>query len=84
MREGGRVRDQGFPLLKRLIGFAKLRFRGLVKHAGRACALPAWTNPDKWGHFLAGRSLHGVRNNGEAPRLKGPDCNIDVDGATVC
>jgi len=38
--------------LKRLWGFAMLRYRGLAKNANRAFAMLAMLNINKWGHRL--------------------------------
>ena len=41
--------EHPFRPLKNLFGFAKVRYRGLVKNANRAFALLALINLDKWG-----------------------------------
>ena len=43
-----------FLPLKRLWGFAKVRYRGLAKNANRVFAMLALINIDKWGRPLAG------------------------------
>jgi len=43
-----------FLTLKRLWGFAKVRYRGLAKNANRAFVLLAMININKWGKPLAG------------------------------
>jgi len=49
--------EHPFLILKRLWGFAKVRYRGLAKNANRAFALLAMLNILKWGRPLTG----GVR-----------------------
>jgi IS5 family transposase len=44
--------EHPFLVLKRLWGFAKVRYRGLAKNANRAFALLALINLNKWGHPL--------------------------------
>lgn len=46
--------EHPFRPLKSIYGFAKARYRGLVKNANRAFALLALINLDKWGRPLAG------------------------------
>ena len=46
--------EHPFRPLKNIYGFAKARYRGLVKNANRAFALLALINLDKWGRPLAG------------------------------
>ena len=46
--------EHPFRPLKNLFGFAKVRYRGLVKNANRAFALLALINLDKWGVPLTG------------------------------
>ena len=41
-----------FLILKRLWGFAKVRYRGLAKNANRAFAMLAMLNISKWGRPL--------------------------------
>ena len=40
--------------LKRLWGFARVRYRGLAKNANRAFAMLAMLNVSKWGRLLTG------------------------------
>jgi IS5 family transposase len=47
--------EHPFRPLKSIYGFAKVRYRGLVKNANRAFALLALINLDKWGLPLAGQ-----------------------------
>lgn len=47
--------EHPFRPLKSIFGFAKARYRGLVKNANRAFALLALINIDKWGRPLAGQ-----------------------------
>jgi len=47
--------EHPFRPLKSIFGFAKVRYRGLVKNANRAFALLALINLDKWGIPLAGQ-----------------------------
>lgn len=47
--------EHPFRPLKSIYGFAKVRYRGLVKNANRAFALLALINLDKWGIPLAGQ-----------------------------
>jgi len=47
--------EHPFRPLKSIYGFAKVRYRGLMKNANRAFALPALINLDKWGLPLAGQ-----------------------------
>jgi IS5 family transposase len=49
--------EHPFLILKRLWGFAKVRYRGLAKNANRAFAMLAMINLVKWGRPLTG----GVR-----------------------
>ena len=49
--------EHPFRPFKNLFGFAKARYRGLMKNANRAFALLALINVDKWGRPLTG----GVR-----------------------
>ena len=49
--------EHPFRPFKNLFGFAKVRYRGLMKNANRAFALLALINLDKWGRPLTG----GVR-----------------------
>jgi IS5 family transposase len=56
-RRKSQVRDRvehPFLVLKRLWGFAKVRYRGLAKNANRAFAMLALTNLVKWGLPLTG------------------------------
>ena len=46
--------EHPFLTLKRLWGFAKVRYRGLAKNANRAFAMLAMLNINKWGRPLAG------------------------------
>ena len=46
--------EHPFLTLKRLWGFAKVRYRGLAKNANRAFAMLALINLNKWGRPLAG------------------------------
>jgi transposase, IS5 family len=46
--------EHAFLPLKRLWGFAKVRYRGLAKNANRVFAMLALINIDKWGKPLAG------------------------------
>jgi len=46
--------EHPFLTLKRLWGFAKVRYRGLAKNANRALAMLALINLNKWGRPLAG------------------------------
>ena len=47
--------EHPFRPLKSIYGFAKVRYRGLVKNANRAFALLALINLDKWGLPLTGQ-----------------------------
>jgi IS5 family transposase len=47
--------EHPFLTLKRLWGFAKVRYRGLLKNANRAFALLAMINVAKWGRPLTGQ-----------------------------
>ncbi|MDE2118260.1 MAG: IS5 family transposase [Betaproteobacteria bacterium] len=47
--------EHPFRPLKSIYGFAKVRYRGLVKNANRAFALLALINLDKWGTPLTGQ-----------------------------
>lgn len=47
--------EHPFRPLKSLYGFAKVRYRGLLKNANRAFALLALINLDKWGSPLTGQ-----------------------------
>ena len=47
--------EHPFLTLKRLWGFAKVRYRGLAKNANRAFALLAMINISKWGRPLTGK-----------------------------
>ncbi len=47
--------EHPFRPFKNLFGFAKVRYRGLVKNANRAFALLALINIEKWGRPLTGR-----------------------------
>lgn len=47
--------EHPFRPLKRIYGFAKVRYRGLPKNANRAFALLALINLDKWGMPLTGQ-----------------------------
>jgi IS5 family transposase len=49
--------EHPFRAFKNLFGFAKVRYRGLMKNANRAFALLALINLGKWGRPLMG----GVR-----------------------
>ena len=46
--------EHPFLTLKRLWGFAKVRYRGLAKNANRAFAMLAMLNINKWGRPLVG------------------------------
>ena len=46
--------EHPFLALKRLWGFAKVRYRGLAKNANRAFAMLAMINLNKWGRPLTG------------------------------
>jgi IS5 family transposase len=46
--------EHPFLTLKRLWGFAKVRYRGLAKNANRAFAMLALINLNKWGRPLTG------------------------------
>ena len=46
--------EHPFLTLKRLWGFAKVRYRGLAKNANRAFAMLAMVNLVKWGRPLTG------------------------------
>jgi len=46
--------EHPFLILKRLWGFAKVRYRGLAKNANRAFAMLAMINLSKWGRPLTG------------------------------
>jgi IS5 family transposase len=46
--------EHPFLILKRLWGFAKVRYRGLAKNANRAFAMLAMINLSKWGKPLTG------------------------------
>jgi len=46
--------EHPFLIVKRLWGFAKVRYRGLAKNANRAFAMLALANLVKWGRPLAG------------------------------
>jgi IS5 family transposase len=46
--------EHPFLILKRLWGFAKVRYRGLAKNANRAFAMLAMLNIHKWGRPLTG------------------------------
>ena len=46
--------EHPFLILKRLWGFAKVRYRGLAKNANRAFAMLAMINLSKWGRPLMG------------------------------
>ena len=48
------VVEHPFLTLKRLWGFAKVRYRGLAKNANRAYAMLALINLSKWGKPLTG------------------------------
>ena len=47
--------EHPFLTLKRLGGFAKVRYRGLAKNAKRAYAMLALINLSKWGRPLTGQ-----------------------------
>ena len=47
--------EHPFLTLKRLWGFAKVRYRGLAKNANRAFAMLAMINLNKWGRPLTGK-----------------------------
>ena len=56
-RRKSRIRsrvEHPFLTLKRLWGFAKVRYRGLAKNANRAFAMLAMINLNKWGRPLTG------------------------------
>jgi IS5 family transposase len=46
--------EHPFLTLKRLWGFTKVRYRGLIKNANRAYVMLAMINLNKWGHPLTG------------------------------
>jgi IS5 family transposase len=46
--------EHPFRPFKNLFGFAKARYRGLMKNANRAFALLALINIEKWGRPLTG------------------------------
>ena len=46
--------EHPFLTLKRIWGFAKVRYRGLAKNANRAFAMLAMLNLVKWGRPLRG------------------------------
>ena len=46
--------EHPFLMLKRIWGFAKVRYRGLAKNANRAFAMLAMINLSKWGSPLTG------------------------------
>ena len=46
--------EHPFLTIKRLWGFAKVRYRGLAKNANRAFAMLAMLNINKWGRPLMG------------------------------
>jgi len=46
--------EHPFLTLKRIWGFAKVRYRGLAKNANRAFAILAMLNLVKWGRPLTG------------------------------
>lgn len=46
--------EHPFLTVKRLWGFAKVRYRGLAKNANRAFAMLALANLVKWGRPLTG------------------------------
>ena len=46
--------EHPFLILKRLWGFAKVRYRGLAKNDNRAFAMLAMLNINKWGRPLTG------------------------------
>jgi IS5 family transposase len=46
--------EHPFLILKRLWGFAKVRYRGLAKNVNRAFAMLAMLNINKWGRPLTG------------------------------
>ncbi len=46
--------EHPFLTLKRIWGFAKVRYRGLAKNANRAFAMLAMLNLSKWGRPLTG------------------------------
>ena len=47
--------EHPFLTLKRIWGFAKVRYRGLAKNANRAFAMLAMLNLNKWGRPLTGQ-----------------------------
>jgi len=47
--------EHPFLIIKRLWGFAKVRYRGLAKNANRAFAMLALANLVKWGRPLTGQ-----------------------------
>jgi IS5 family transposase len=47
--------EHPFLTLKRIWGFAKVRYRGLAKNANRAFAMLAMLNLVKWGRRLTGQ-----------------------------
>ena len=47
--------EHPFLTLKRIWGFAKVRYRGLAKNANRAFAMLALINLSKWGRPLTGQ-----------------------------
>ena len=47
--------EHPFCPFKSIYGFAKVRYRGLLKNANRAFAMLALINLDKWGSQLTGQ-----------------------------
>ena len=47
--------EHPFRPFKNIYGFAKVRYRGLLKNANRAFAMLALINLDKWGSQLTGQ-----------------------------
>ena len=56
--------EHPFRPLKNIYGFAKVRYRGLMKNANRAFAMLALINLDKWGLPLTGQVRPAWQENG--------------------
>ena len=65
--------EHPFLTLKRLWGFAKLRYRGLAKNANRAFAMLAMLNVCKWGRPLTGQVRPAWAECREMPCGKAPE-----------
>jgi hypothetical protein len=63
--------EHPFLVLKRLWGFAKVRYRGLAKNANRAFAMLALANLVKWGRPLTGEVRPKYRETWEIPPIPG-------------